>query len=112
MEIQELVKEMTRRLLTTKEYNQYHTLLERVKSNPELYGRIGDFRRRSIYLNLAEGENRIQANNALQNEFRDLLNNGLASDFLVAERQYCRLVSEIQDALYEGAGIDTSFLDQ
>lgn len=103
------MKNMVDRLHATKEYNQYRNMLERVKGQPELYGRIGEFRRRGISLQLAE--NTIQANNELQNEFRDLVNNGLANDFFVAERQYCRIVKKLQEIFLEGAGVETEFLD-
>lgn len=108
-EVEDLMTTMVEKLHTTKEYNQYRNLLQRIKGQPELYGRIGEFRRRGISLRMSD--NTIQANNALQNEFRDLMSNGLANDFLVAERQYCRMVKELQEKFLEGAGIETEFLD-
>lgn len=110
-EVENLMTTLVEKLHTTKEYNQYMNLLQRVKGQPELYGRIGEFRRRGISLRMAENINAIQANNDLQNEFRDLLNNGLANDFLVAERQYCRMVKQLQEMFLTGAEIETEFLD-
>ena len=108
-EVENLMAGLVETLHTTKEYNHYRNLLKRVKEQPELYGRIGEFRRRGISLRMAE--NTIQANNELQKEFRDLQSNGLANDFLVAERQYCRMVRELQEKFLEGADIETEFLD-
>ena len=108
-EVEDLVTALVNTLHTTKEYNQYRNLLNRVKEQPELYSRIGEFRRRGLSLRMAE--NAIHANNELQKEFRDLQVNGLANDFLVAERQYCRLVQRLQERFIEGAGIETDFLD-
>lgn len=110
-EVENLMMTLVEKLHATKEYNQYRDLLQRVKGQPELYGRIGEFRRRGISLRMAENINAIQANNDLQKEFRDLLSNGLANDFLVAERQYCRMVKELQEKFLEGARIETEFLD-
>lgn len=108
-EIENAMTALLNTLHTTKEYNQYKNLLKRIKAQPELYGRIGEFRRRGIYAKMAE--NKIQANNDLQKEFRDLQSNGLANDFLVAERQYCRLVRQLQERFLEETGIETDFLD-
>lgn len=108
-ELENLMAELVDKLHATKEYNHYRNLLKRVKEQPELYGRIGEFRRRGISLRL--WENTIQANNELQKEFGDLQSNGLANDFLVAERQYCRMVRELQEKFLEGADIETEFLD-
>lgn len=110
-EVELLMKELTKRLTDTKEYIQYKNLLERVKTQPELFHRIGEFRRRGISINMGHGENLIQENNNLQNEFRDLQNNGLVNDFLVAEHQYCVMIRNLQKQLLEGAQIDVSFLE-
>lgn len=111
-EVEQRMVELTGRLRETQEYNQYQHLLERVKEQPDLYQRIGQFRRQSLALRMSENGDKVQANNALQNEFRDLQNNGLASDFLVAEHQYCRMVQKLQEMFLEGARIETEFLDQ
>lgn len=108
-ELENLMAALLDALYATKEYNHYRNLLKRVKEQPQLYGRIGEFRRRGISLRMAE--NTIQANNELQNEFRDLQSNGLANDFLAAERQYCRMVRQLQEKFLEGANIETEFLD-
>lgn len=113
-DINELMAEVTRNLTMTKEYNQYRNLLERLKAQPDLYRRVGEFRRRSIQIQMQmeNSENAIHGNNELNNEFLDLQNNGLANDFFVAERQYCRIIRELQDCLMEGAQVETSFLEE
>ena len=61
----------------TQEYNQYQTLLESVKKHPDIYRRIGEFRRGSIVFQMTDHANPIEENNALQKEFADLQTNGL-----------------------------------
>lgn len=95
----------------SKEYNQYKNLLDRMKAQPELYRRVSEFRKRSVAMQMEEGNNAISANNSLRNEFLDLQNNGLANDFFVAERQYCRMVRKLQECFLEGAQIETDFLE-
>ena len=109
--VEELMEEITRRLPETKEYNQYQDVLNRVKAQPELYNRIAEFRKRSMEVQMSGGGNTIQANNDLQNEFRDLQANGLSSDFFVAEHQYCRMIQKLQRQLLESAQVETDFLD-
>lgn len=110
-EVEELMAELIRRLQMSKEYNQYKNLLDRLKAQPDLYRRVGEFRRRSVAMQVEEENNAIAANNRLRNEFLDLQNNGLANDFFVAERQYCRMVRELQECFLEGAQIETDFLE-
>ena len=78
-EVESLMDEVVRKIPMTKEYNQYRNLLERLKAQPELYRRVAEFRRRSVAIQMSEGEDAIQQNNNLQNEFRDLQSNGLSS---------------------------------
>lgn len=111
-EVNELMNEIARKLPDTKEYNQYKNLLDRLRAKPDLYRRVGEFRRRSISVQLGDRGNAIHANNELQNEFRDLQNNGLVNDFFVAEHQYCRMIRDLQEILLESAQIETGFLEE
>lgn len=111
-EINELMNRIVMKLPETKEYNQYKNLLDRLKAQPDLYRRVGEFRRRSIGIQLGDENNAVHANNELQNEFRDLQNNGLVSDFFVAEHQYCRMIRDLQEKFLESAQIETGFLEE
>lgn len=110
-EVEVLMAEITKKLPETKEYNQYKDVLNRVKAQPDLYRRIGEFRRRSMEIRMTGDANTIQANNNLQNEFRDLQTNGLSNDFFAAEHQYCRMIQKLQSQFLESAQIDTDFLE-
>lgn len=110
-EVEVLMAEITKKLPETKEYNQYMDVLNRVKAQPDLYRRIGEFRRRSMEIRMSGNANTIQANNSLQNEFRDLQSNGLSNDFFAAEHQYCRMIKKLQGQFLESAQIETDFLE-
>ena len=110
-EVEILMEEVTKRLPETREYNQYKNLLERLKEQPDLYHRVGEFRRRSIMLQMSDNVCAVHANNELQNEFRDLQNNGLSSEFLAAEHQYCQMIRRLQEKFLESAQIETDFLE-
>lgn len=110
-EIKRMLEDLIRQMKSTQEYNQYQSLLGRVKSQPDLYRRIGEYRRRSLWVQMKDGEEFISENNRLQKEFQDLQNNGLANEFLAAEHQYCGMVKQIQHQFLEEAMIDTSFME-
>ncbi len=107
-----LMDQMVQRIKSTKEFNQYQNLLRRVKEQPDLYHRIGEYRRRSLAVQMWSGEDFIAENNNLQKEFADLQNNGLAGEFLASEHQYCSLIKQLQNQFLEGVQIDTSFLEE
>ena len=111
-EIEILTNQLTEAVIKSKEYNQYKSILEKIKSQPDLYNRIGEYHRRSLALQLSDCENIIYENNKLQKEFIDLQNNGLSNEFFAAEHQYCSLVKKIQNTILEAVDIDTGFLEE
>ena len=110
-EIDDALNALINVIKSTKEYNQYQTLLKKVKNEPELYGRICDYRRKSLALQLSDNENIIKENNNLQNEFADLLNIGLSNEYFAAEHQYCVMIRKIQECYLEEISIETDFLE-
>ena len=110
-EIEEALETLIDAIKSTKEYNQYQALLKKVKNDPELYGRICDYRRQSLALQLSDNENFIQENNDLQNKFSDLLNIGLSNEYFAAEHQYCVMIRKIQECYLEKIDIETDFLE-
>ena len=96
----------------TQEYNQYQTLLESVKKHPDIYRRIGEFRRGSIYFQMTDHANPIEENNALQKEFADLQTNGLANEFLAAEPQYPMMIKKLQGYFLDNLDLELEFLDE
>ena len=108
---EEIMDNLINALKGTSEYNQYHNLLEHIKSQPELYNRISEYRRRSLAMQMSDSENFIHENNKLQKEYYDLQNNALSNEFLSAEHQYCVMVRNLQNKFLEGTGIETDFLE-
>ena len=109
MQPEEIMDNLINALKGTSEYNQYHNLLEHIKSQPELYNRISEYRRRSLAMQMSDSENFIHENNKLQKEYYDLQNNALSNEFFSAEHQYCVMVRNLQNKFLEGTGIETDF---
>jgi cell fate (sporulation/competence/biofilm development) regulator YlbF (YheA/YmcA/DUF963 family) len=97
---------------SSQEYNQYQNLLDTIKSQPEIYQRIAQFRRRSVLIQTQENVDMISENNTLQNEFFDLQQNGLASEFMAAEHQYVQMLREIQTKFLNNLDLEINFLDE
>lgn len=110
-ELQFLMEQLVDGLRRSQEYNQYQSLLEAVKKRPELYQRIGEFRRRNLLFQMTDHANAIEENNELQKEFSDLKINGLASEFMAAEHQYCRMIKGVQDYFLEQVDLDINILN-
>ena len=63
-ETQLLMEQLMEAVKRTQEYNQYQTLLESVKKHPDIYRRIGEFRRGSIVFQMTDHANPIEENTA------------------------------------------------
>ncbi|HBA96508.1 MAG TPA: hypothetical protein DCZ23_00210 [Lachnospiraceae bacterium] len=111
LELEEIMDKLIEAIKGTSEYNQYHSLLERVKSQPVLYNRIGEFHRKSLEMQMSDSENFIHENNKLQKEYYDLQNNSISSEFFSAEHQYCVMIRNLQKQFLEGIKIETDFLE-
>lgn len=96
----------------TREYSEYRQSVEDLKKVPDLYSRVADYKRRSVALQLSDGDNIMQQMQDLQNEFSDLGNNGAAGNFLTAEHRYCGMIKRIQKKFLEATGPDISFIEE
>lgn len=107
-----MMDQLLEQIKSTREFNQYQNLLQRVKAQPDLYRRIGEYRRRSIAAQMRGGEDFIAENNNVQKEFADLQNNGLAGEFFASEHQYCSMIRRLNARFMEGVELDTSFMNE
>ena len=110
-ESQILMEQLVDAIKHSQEYNRYQSLLENVKKHPDIYHRIGEFRRRSIMFQTSDHVNAIDENNALQKEFADLQNNGLANEFMAAEHQYCQMIRKLQGYFLDHLDLELDFLN-
>ncbi len=110
-EVRELMDQLMKAVERSQEFVQYQSLLEGIKRQPEVYQRIGEFRRRNLGLQMS-GNVSLEQNSSLQNEFSDLQSNGLANEFMVAEHQYCTMIREMQSTLLDRVHLEIDFLDE
>ena len=111
-ESQMLMEQLVDAIKRSQEYNQYQSLLQNIKNYPDIYRRVGEFRRRSVVFQMTDHGNVIEENNVLQKEFADLQNNGLANEFMAAEHQYCQMIRSLQNYFLDQLDLEVGFLDE
>lgn len=104
------MKNLVRTIKSSNEYNQYHRLLEKIKTNDELYNNMREFRRRSFEIQMQNSDDSIERLSALRNDFAGTINNSMVSEFLIAELRLNKLARQINASILEGFDFDVDFL--
>lgn len=86
----------------TEEYKNYKALLAEIKKNPAIYDRVNELREKNFMLQQSDSEDILDMMDALTNEYEDVINSELASEFLGAEVALCRLIQEFNRSLTDG----------
>lgn len=110
------IKECTQALIEavqdSSEYKEYHEMLDSITSQPELYSRVNEYRRKNFMIQIDGGDN-VQGRIAdLQMEFAEILANAQVQKFINADIKLGKRMRKISDKVLEGAGMDISFLDE
>ena len=80
----------------TKEYREYEIQKEKGKRFPELKARIDEYRLKNYELqNESMSSNLMEELERLQDQYKDLLDTPLVSDFLQAELDFCRMMQNV-----------------
>ena len=80
-------------------YQEYERQLSKIKEQPELYGKVNEFRQKNCDIQNSEPpESMMERMEELEQEYAWLRENALVEDFLQAELAFCRMMQEI-DAL-------------
>ena len=96
----------------SEEYNHYMDCLERLKSNPELYAQVCDYRRRNFELqNSEDNRNLYDQVMRFRAENSALRRNAQVNEFLQAELGFCRMMRDINNRLMSGIEFDIEFLN-
>lgn len=77
-------------------YSNYSLQLKRMKEQPELYGKVNEFRKKNFDIQNSEfPENVMERLEDLEREYAWLREDALAEDFLQAELAFCRMMQEV-----------------
>lgn len=77
-------------------YKEYNFQKEKLKKQPALFERVGEFRKRNFDLQSnTQGDDLLAKLDAFEKEFEEFRANPLVDDFLRAELAFCRMMQEV-----------------
>lgn len=104
-------KELSDAILESEEYREYQYYLGEIRKQPELYGRVCDFRRRNFELqNTDVNDNMYDEVMRFQMENAAIRKDALVNDFLKAELSVCRMLQDINRSVIDRVELDVDFL--
>lgn len=86
---------------------KYRESLAKIKQDPELYGRLNEYRKRVLEIQTAHKTLREEAE--LEREFRGLLMKESVKEFLYWERETTGMLRKIHEAIDKSLDLDVSF---
>lgn len=93
------------------EYTEYIGLLKKVQTEPEVYARLNEYRRKSFEIQVSSDVDSTQQLENLQIEFSELLADGKISRLLSAEQVFCKMMRQINEKIMGSIEeMDISFL--
>lgn len=104
-------EELARSLKESSVYKNYLEAKDRLMENELLAGRIKEYMRRNFVIQNNESQNKVDSLHDLQNEYRDILRNTVARDFLNAELSLCKTIKKMNSILVEDVDISVDFFD-
>jgi hypothetical protein len=104
-------EELVQAILASEEYREYLECFAKIKEQPELYERVGDYRKRNFELqNMDVNDNMFDEVMRFQMENSAIRKNALVNQFLKAELSVCRMLQGITRTISDNVELDIDFL--
>ena len=104
-------EELVQAILASEEYREYLECFAKIKEQPELYERVGDYRKRNFELqNMDVNDNMFDEVMRFQMENSAIRKNALVNQFLKAELSVCRMLQDIIRTISDNVELDIDFL--
>lgn len=94
------------------EYKEYQRCLAEVKKDEELWNSLSEYQRQRFVLYVMPDDNVVEKERILSRDHEALLALPAVREFQKAEKEYCRVVRNIQDRFAKQVEIDISFLEE
>lgn len=95
-EIIEATRKLAEIIRQSDTYQEYLNQREKIKTQPELYDRVNEYRQKNFDLqNESDSEDLFDRMEAFEREYADLRENPLAEGFLKAELAFCRMMQDV-----------------
>lgn len=105
-------KELSEAIAESDEYREFVYYLEEIKKQPELYGRVCEFRKHNFELQNADiSDNMYDEVMRFQIENAAIRKDDLVNNFLKAELSVCRMLQDITRSIVSGVELDVDFLN-
>lgn len=105
-------RQLIREIKRSNVYNQYRRLQMKIVKDVELSRRVDEFRKACFMIQngpqTPEDMGRLEA---LNEEYRDILQNSDVIEFLTAEQGLALMMNRMTDQIYNSLDFDVSFLD-
>lgn len=92
-------------ILETEVYKNYAEELAKVKRQPELKAQIDDFRKRNYEMQMSADMD-FNKLDRFEKEYEDFRSNPLATDFIAAEVDLCRMIQRINTRIAAGINFE------
>lgn len=104
-------EELVQAILASEEYREYLECFAKIKEQPELYERVGDYRKRNFELqNMDVNDNMFDEVMRFQMENSAIRKNALVNQFLKTELSVCRMLQDITRTISDNVELDIDFL--
>ena len=104
-------EELVQAILASEEYREYLECFAKIKEQPELYERVGDYRKRNFELqNMDVNDNMFDEVMRFQMENSAIRKKALVNQFLKAELAVCRMLQGITRTISDNVELDIDFL--
>ena len=105
-------RQLIREIKRSNVYNQYRRLQMKIVRDVELNRRVDEFRKACFMIqNWPQAPEDMGRMEALNEEYRDILQNSDVIEFLTAEQGLALMMNRMIDQIYSSLDFDVSFLD-
>lgn len=100
-------KELMEQVCQSRVYRDYHSSLEAVRANGDLYDKLNLFRHRNMQAGFIEDpEERSLEIDRIYHEFEDVLIDPVSVRFLSSEQKVCRMMKKIYETIADCVDLD------
>ena len=110
-EVEKQTKSLAAAIRKSSEREQYTRAYAKLCMRPELLSRLNRFRRKYfLLLNTPESDERTQHILKLEQDFADVLSEGVVREFLAAQQRLCTMVRDIYRLLVDAVKFEMDFM--
>ena len=111
MELERKAEELSEMLANSDIYRTFAEARDRLEENQDILNKVNEYRRKNFIIQNGTEDNKTEQLRNLENEYKDILRNTIARDFLNAELVLCRTIKKISEIIIERIDMNMDFLN-